>query len=155
MEPKIVTKTEFKVVGMRYYGDNRNNEIKALWDRFFPKIQDIEHRVNPEISYGVCYPAEDETENSEFEYIAAVEVNDFGEVPEGMIGKTVPARKYAVFTHKGSVDRISETYKYIYGTWQPKSDCELVKSPDFEYYDARFDPDNQEASELDIYIPIQ
>ena len=69
--------------------------------------------------------------------------------------KPYPTQKYAVFTHKGSVDKILETYQAIYAVWQPKSGYELIKAPDFEYYDERFDPDNPEASELDIYIPIK
>jgi AraC family transcriptional regulator len=94
-------------------------------------------------------------ESGEFEYIASVEVSRLDEVPKGMVGRTIPQQKYAVFAHKGKTDRIKETYKYIYGTWQPKSNCELVKAPDFEYYDERFDANNQEDSEMDIYIPIK
>jgi AraC family transcriptional regulator len=154
MEPKIVTKDEFNVVGMRYYGENKNNEISQLWDQFIPRIHEIKDPVTREITFGVCYPVEDQTENGEFEYIAAVEVHDFDEIPEGMVGRTVPTQKYAVFTHKGLVEKIGDTYKCIYGMWQPKSGYDLVKAPDFEYYNERFDPDNQEESELDIYIPI-
>jgi len=159
MEPKIVTKDEFKIVGMKIFGDNPNTEIVELWNRFIPRIGEIKHRLNKDISkdisYGICYPSEDMNESGEFEYIASIEVSCLDEIPQGMVGRTIPRQKYAVFTHKGAAARIKETYKYIYGTWQPKSDCELVRAPDFEYYDERFDADNQEDSELDIYIPIK
>ena len=159
MEPKIVTKDGFKIVGMKIFGENTNDEIKELWNKFIPRIDKIKHRLNKDItkdiSYGMCYPSEEMNESGEFEYIASVEVSSLGDVPQGMVGRTIPRQKYAVFTHKGVVDRIKETYKYIYGTWQPKSGCELVRAPDFEYYDERFDADNQEDSEMDIYIPIK
>lgn len=159
MEPKIITKDGFKIIGMKIFGGNTNNEIKELWNQFIPRIGEIEHRLNKDISkdisYGMCYPTEDMNENGEFEYIASVEVNSLDGIPQGMVGRTIPRQKYAVFTHKGIADRIKETYKYIYGAWQPKSDCELVKAPDFEYYDERFDADNQENSEMYIYIPIK
>jgi len=159
MEPKIVIKDEFKIVGMRIFGENSNNEIKELWNKFMPRIGEIKHRIkedlSQDISYGICYPSDDMSETGEFEYIASVEVSRLDEIPEGMVGRTIPRQKYAVFTHKGVVDRIKETYKYIYGTWQPKSGCELVKAPDFEYYDERFDAEYQENSEMSIYIPIK
>ena len=111
MEPKIVTKDEFNVVGMRYYGENKNNEISQLWDRFVPRIHEIKNPVTRDITFGVCYPVENQAENSEFEYIAAVEVHDFDEIAEGMVGRTVPTQKYAVFTHKGLVEKIGKKHK--------------------------------------------
>ncbi|MBA3028742.1 MAG: helix-turn-helix domain-containing protein [Desulfobacteraceae bacterium] len=155
MEPKIITKNEFKVIGMRYFGDNQKNEIKQLWDAFLPEEENIKNRVNPTIGYGICYPVEGPDSVSAFEYLAAVEVSTLDEIAEGMVGRTIPAQKYAVFSHKGSVDKIGDTYQAIYAIWQPKSGYELIKAPDFEYYDERFRPDQPEISELDIYIPVQ
>ena len=155
MEVKIITRQAFKIIGRRYFGENKNQEIKQLWDIFLPRMESIKRRINNNISYGICYPVEGENNDGAFEYIAAVEVSDLDDIPAEMVGKTIPTRKYAVFTHKGSVDKIPETYQAIYAVWQPKSGYELIKAPDFEYYDQRFDPDHPEASELDIYIPIK
>ena len=154
MEPKIITKDAFMVIGMRYYGDNQKGEIKQLWDEFLPREESIKNRIHPAIGYGVCYPVEDPDSATAFEYLAAVEVSNLDEIPERMMGRTIPAQKYAVFSHRGSVDTITETYQAIYTLWQPKSGCELIKAPDFEYYDERFNPVNPETSELDIYIPV-
>ena len=155
MEPKILTKEAFKIIGMRYFGENKNKEITQLWDVFLPRMESIKSRINHTISYGICYPVEGKDNDAAFEYIAAVEVADLDDIPAEMVGKTIPTQKYAVFTHKGSVDKVLETYQAIYAVWQPKSGYELIKAPDFEYYDERFNPDNPEASELDIYIPIK
>ncbi|MEW6184104.1 MAG: AraC family transcriptional regulator [Thermodesulfobacteriota bacterium] len=155
MESKIVFKEEFKIVGMRYFGENKNQEIGQLWDQFLPRIERIPNRINPAVSYGICFPVEGDKNDGAFEYIAAVEVSDLLDIPEGMAGKTIPAQKYAVFTHKGPVEKIPETYQAIYAVWHPKSGHELIKAPDFEYYDERFHPGNPEISELDIYIPIK
>jgi AraC family transcriptional regulator len=155
MEPEIITKEAFKIIGMRYYGDNQKGEIKQLWDVFLPVEGRIKNRIHPDTGYGVCYPVEEPGSSNAFEYIAAVEVSCLDEIPEGMVGRTIPAQLYAVFTHKGSVDNIPETYQAIYAVWQPKSGYELVKAPDFEYYDERFNPDKPVSSELDIYIPVK
>jgi AraC family transcriptional regulator len=155
METKIVTKETFKIIGLRYYGENKNQEIQQLWNVFLPRLESIKSRINQSVSYGICYPVEGENNDAAFEYIAAVEVSDFDDLPAEMVGRTIPAQKYAVFTHKGPVDKILETYQAIYAVWQPKSGCQLKKAPDFEYYDERFNPDNPEVSELDIYIPVK
>ncbi len=155
MEFKVLTKQAFQIIGMRYFGENKNQEIKKLWDIFLPRQESIKSRINHAISYGICFPVEGDNNDAAFEYIAAVEVSDFQDIPEEMVGKTIPTRKYAVFIHKGSVNNIPETYQAIYAVWQPKSGYELIKAPDFEYYDERFNPNNPETSELDIYIPVK
>lgn len=155
MEAKILTRQTFKIIGMRYFGENKNQEIKQLWDIFLPRMERIKNRVNNSVSYGICYPVEGKSDEAAFEYIAAVEVSDIQDLPSEMVGKTIPAQKYAVFTHKGSVEKIPETYQAIYAVWQPQSGYEFLKAPDFEYYDQRFDPDHPEVSELEIYIPIK
>jgi AraC family transcriptional regulator len=155
MDVKILTKQAFKIIGMRYFGENKNQEIKQLWDIFLPWMESIKSRINKSFSYGICYPVEGGSGDAALEYIAAVEVSDLHDLPAEMVGITIPTQKYAVFTHKGSVDKIPKTYQAIYAVWQPKSGYELMKAPDFEYYDQRFDPDNPEASELEIYIPIK
>jgi len=37
-----------------------------------------------------------------------------------MAGRTIPAQKYAFFTHKGPVEMITETYQAISAVWQPE-----------------------------------
>ena len=154
MEPKFLEKHAFTVVGMRYFGSNPNNDIPKLWDRFIPRTCEITHRCNDTICFGVCFPPEDKSEDGEFEYVAGVETPANAPVPDGMVKRTVPAGKYAVFTHKGPVEKIDETMKFIAGDWHPKSGYTLAERPDFELYDHRFNAD-QEDSEFDIYIPLK
>lgn len=153
MEPKIVDKEKFMVVGMKYYGSNNNNEIPELWNRFNSRMPEIKDVLNKNVAMGVCEFVENLTDESKFTYFACQEVCSLEDIPIGMDGLTVGKNKYAVFTHKGSVDRLGDTYAYIYGSWLPRSGYEPSKSHDFEYYDERFNP-TDENSELDIYIPI-
>jgi len=154
MEPKIIEKNKFMVVGMKYYGSNNNNEIPELWKRFRPRMDEIKNAANGNVAMGVCEFVDNLTDESKFTYFACLEVSSLEDIPRGMEGFTVEKNKYAVFTHKGSVDRLGDTYEYIYGSWLPKSEYEPAKSHDFEYYDERFNP-GDENSELDIYIPIK
>lgn len=149
MEPKLVEKGEFKVVGIPYYGKNENGEIPKLWGVFNQRDGEIKNKTNHEICFGVCDP--DMSEDGKFHYTICVEVSSFADIPEGMITKIIPAGKYLVFTHNGPVEEIAGLYRKIYGTWLPNSKYEVEKRPDFEYYDKRF----CERGELDLYIPIK
>ena len=154
MEPKIVTKPAFHVVGMQYVGKNENNEIPEMWGEFVPRIDEPE-RIKPQVSYGLCDSSIEGLEDGVFEYVAGVEVSGPDVVvPEGMVLRSVPERKYAVFTHYGTLDTLGETYQNIYNTWLPQSGLEVGNEFDMEVYDEDFIPDSPD-SKLYIYVAVK
>lgn len=152
MEPKIVTLPSFKVVGMRYFGKNENQEISELWGKANQRMGEISH-VASQNAYGVCVMLPD-APAGEFEYIAGLEVSQAEDVPDGMVVREVPTSQYAVFTHLGSLDRLPATYEYIYSTWIPQSGFQLTGGPDFELYNEDF-KDFAPDSKFYIYVPIK
>ena len=156
MEPKIISRDEFNVVGMEIITTLKENQqqqtIPQLWGRFIPRCKEIKDGNNPHVAYGLCFGTEPD---KEFSYVAGVEVSSLDDVPEGMVSRTIPASKYAVFTHKGPFKNLGETYTYIYGTWIPKSGHQLYQPFDFEYYDERSTYPDGPNTEVDIYIPIK
>lgn len=151
MEPRFVDLPEFTVVGTKYFGNNLRGEIGQMWTKFIPRIPGIPFKTGPQMSwYGVCFDA---NENGEFAYVSGVAVSRADQIPEGMVAKTVPAGRYAVFTHRGKLDTLRDTYQQIYGTWVPRAGLSVRGGFDFEYYDERF-KDGCDDSEVDIYIPI-
>ena len=95
MEPKIVTKPAFTVVGMKYRGRNEQNEIPQLWERFMPRAQEVTPKANPRQYYGVMDNFDEKTR--EFDYLAGFEVDGASKVPSGMESWQVPEQTYAVF----------------------------------------------------------
>ena len=152
MEPKFVKLPAFTVIGLRYYGKNENQEIKELWDTANRHLNEI-HNVSKDAAYGLCIGPVDPVVG-EFEYIAGLEVSKVENVPEGMVVREVPAQKYAIFTHVGSLDKLRDTYNFIYQTWLPQSGYELTGGPDFELYDEDF-KDFAPDSRFYIYVPIK
>jgi predicted transcriptional regulator YdeE len=149
MEPRMVEKEAFTVVGMAWNSKSSEGDIPGMWQRLIPREHEIEGKLQPAVSYGICQPGD----NEDFTYVACFETN--GEhVPEGMTKVTVPAQRYVVFTHKGTIDRLGETYELIYSKWLPLQGLEPVKGIDFERYGERFIGPEAEQSELDIYIPL-
>ncbi len=159
MTPVIKEKEGFKVVGIRYFGGNESNEIPGVWDDLLERADEISHLDNSVHFYGLCTVPEADTNGQEsdaFEYIAGRAVTRLDDIPEGMVAREVPDGKYAVFTHRGSLDNLKETYAYIYGEWTRQVGNEIINGAyDFEFYDENFDPSGSKTSELYIYIPVK
>lgn len=152
MEPVYVTKESFQVVGMQIHS-SETHHFGIVWDRFVPRIAEIEKKTNPErILYGVIQPTRI---NMEFNYIACAEVSEEGVIPEEMVYKVFPSNLYAVFTHKGSLNKLMDSYMYIYSTWFPKSGKLRSEGPEFERYGEKYLGPMHEESEVELYIPIR
>ncbi len=149
MEPEIIEKGEMKFVGPVYYGDNRNNEIPEFWETHFCMVASLPTKIENG-SFGVCFHTSDYVAKGLFHYMPAVEVENFDNIPIEAVGKTIPKHKYAVFTHRGNVENLGETYKYIHGTWFPNKRYCINEHFDFEHYTL----DENGDSMIQIYIPI-
>ena len=150
MEPKIVHKDGFTVVGPKYHGKNENNEVPQLWGTFGTRRDEIKNVVNGYVAYGIN--ANMDAETGEFDYVAGYEVSSAENVPEGMACFEVPGGEYAVFTT--TLPKLGETFQYAYQTWLPQSGYQHADGPDFELYDEYFNPQDPE-SQLGIYIAIE
>jgi predicted transcriptional regulator YdeE len=148
MEPKFVKRDKFFVVGLPYLGRNQNNEIPQLWDQFMPRMGEIKHLWGAEeAAYGLC----SENNKGLIDYMACLQVSELKDIPEGMVGKEIPAQTYVVFESDGVKD-IHATYDRILKQWLPSSGYDPGDGPDFEYYPPDF---RGSDSRLYIYFPIK
>ena len=152
MEPKLVSKPAFMVVGMKYVGKNEHQEISQMWGRFNPRVKEIKDIVWGN-AYGVCSMPEG-LEDGAFEYVAGFEVTRIEDLPKEMMGLMIPQQTYAVFEHRGSLESLRNTYEYIHQVWLSQSGYHLANGPELEVYDNKFknfSPD----SVFYIYIPVE
>jgi predicted transcriptional regulator YdeE/DNA-binding transcriptional MerR regulator len=149
MEPKLVNLDAFKVVGMQYIGSNEHSEISQMWEVFNRRSGEIKHLAPMEAAYGVCY----EHPTERMEYIAGFKVTELADIPEGMVGKEVPAQMYVVFPCHG-LENIGATYHKIINEWLPQNGYLPGGGPDFEYYNDEFDEVAGNGT-LYIYFPVK
>ena len=157
MEPTFVDLEAFDVLGLSgRFTPTTTHEIPALWDRFVADWTRAGRPV-PDVSYGVCFDDPDAAmpQSAPFTYVAAFPAGDADTDAdaEGLERHRVPANHYAVFTHRGEVSGIERTYQAIMRDWLPASGYRRGSGPDFERYDARFDPETM-TGEVDIYLPV-
>jgi AraC family transcriptional regulator len=155
MEVKIVEKEAMKIVGMKTRTTIKNNTIPQLWDKFNKVSCSIPNVKVNKVALGICPPVETKDFNEEkpFDYITGLIVENFENVPKDMITYEIPAQKYAVITHRGALDKLQETYNYLF-TWSKESGHEFNGGAEFELYDERFMFGSPE-SEMDIYRPVK
>ncbi|HEX7319136.1 MAG TPA: GyrI-like domain-containing protein [bacterium] len=157
--PEIVTLPDMTIVGMQTLVSTKNNIISNLWMRFIPRAGEIKERAKTDAMLGISYDmqeisADPSTRESQFFYLAGAIVSDVKDLPEGMTFRKILKHKYAKFTHRGSLDKLGDTYNYMYGQWLPKSAYDVDEiAPEIEWYDNRFMPDSANSA-FDIYMPI-
>jgi predicted transcriptional regulator YdeE len=150
MDPKIVKKPAFTVVGLKCRGKNEHGEIPQLWGTFMSREGELQQIRDKSVCYGVMDNYDEAS--GDFDYVAAFEVEPAAGVPEGMVRWEVPAAKYAVVPC--TLPTITQAFDQVYKAWLPASGYKRAPTPDFEVYDEQFDP-NDPSSPMYIYIPIE
>jgi AraC family transcriptional regulator len=162
LQPQIVTKSAFNVVGCRRafisgLSPDANNfiVIPKLWEEFIERMNEITAQAGEE-SYGIVHarPEAERKHPHEMMYIAGVRVAPGNDAPPGMVLYEVPAGLYAVFTHRGPIANLGKTLAGIYREWLPASGYRHGGTCDVELYDRRFNP-TAESSEMETWIPIR
>ncbi len=161
MQPKFLDVPEKKIIGLsgRFVSPTTQDKsgflaVRQLWQSYRNRADEIKGRKGHGVGLVESLPDSQKSQLEEYSYVAGSEVDDFNFVPEGMVTRTAPAGRYAVFTHKGSAAKIEHTLRYIFGSWLPKSGDELRDAPTLNFRSANFNPDSDE-SEAEIYVPIK
>ena len=143
--PAIRDRDAFRVVG--YALACRNMDISAipgLWRRF--NAWEAENG-QADTAYGVSY---DHGTDGDFRYLAGMEMPA---LPEGLEAVEIPASRYAVFTHDGSIGDLPRTIYTIWNKALPDAGLDPATGPEFEVYDSRFDPITGRGI-VEVWIPL-
>ena len=157
MNLRIEIIEEKKLVGKKLTMSYANYRIGELWGRFMPRRKEITNNLSNELVSLVLYNSNhfnDFNPTNEFERWAAVEVEDFANVPAEMETFVLSSGLYAVFHYIGSTDGIASFYQNIFTVWLPNSEYELDDRPHFEILGEKY-KNNDPLSAEDIFIPIK
>lgn len=148
-QPRIETRTETILAGPSGPFEFKDlTGIPALWQRLDEWFGSVPGQVGG-ITYGASYNFRPDG----FEYLAGVEIDEHGDLPEGFSKLTLPAGRYAVYAHNGHVSAVSHTWRAIYDEWLPASGLTLRPDPVFERMDERFDG-NTGTGLVELWLPI-
>ena len=146
MNPEIIAKPAFQVIGLKIRAPAKSPEIAQLWDKFVPRIGEFGHSPEPHVSYGLM----DHFDAGAMDYMAGNPVEATAPLLPGMERWDVPANTYAVFA--ATLPTIGPVFDAIFSQWLPSSGYIQAAGTYFERYGADFSPQHPQ---LQIYIPIK
>ena len=94
MNPRIVTKEAFTVVGIPITTAPKSNAIPQLWQQQGERLMEVKHLAEPNTAYGVIEMTD--MAAGVLTYMAAMSVTKAGDIPDGMSSWAIPAATYAV-----------------------------------------------------------
>lgn len=147
MQPQIISKPAFTVVGMKISTKPMSPEIPQLWERFAQRIDEVQETSEPHVSYGLMGKFDEN-----MDYMAGVAADRTDDLPAGMTTWEVPAYTYAVF--EATLPTLSEVFGQIYNQWIPASGYQPKMDVCFERYGEDFNP-HDPNSKVSIYIPVE
>jgi Bacterial regulatory helix-turn-helix proteins, AraC family./Bacterial transcription activator, effector binding domain. len=169
MQPKIVERPAFKVIGKtfegRISGVSSTRDYPAFWNR--PGLDDgsvekmLYQTVKPKKHGEYCINYQTGPLDETFTYLFAVEFHEGMDVPDGLTLLEIPAATYAVFRtppvpEEEFFSSIRGTWRYILEEWFPQSSYEVDEgAPDFEYYDENCHYWLHEKIFMEIHIPVK
>jgi len=162
MTPRIVNQEAFQVVGISASTNNAKEAgpdaiIGKLWQQFLSQglLNSIPDRVGQSII--AVYTDYVTDANGQYTFVLGARIRPLPDpvVPEGMVVKTVPAGKYAVFTSpRGPVAKVVvETWKQIWAYYPSAVNGQRAYCADFEVYDQRAADPND--AQVEIYVGVK
>ena len=153
MEFSIVESAAMNVIGVELRTTNTDNEAMTKIPEFKQyheqqgTLEKIPNKVSEKTSL-VAYT--DYDSSGYYTCFFGVEVTSLDSIPDGMVGRHVPAGKYACFTVRGKREKIiPAAWQHI---WAAQFDFERAFGFDFEWHDQ--DLADEHGVEIDIYVSI-
>jgi AraC family transcriptional regulator len=149
--PRPVDRGPLLLAGLlEHYKDGDMSAIPNQWQRFGPWLGNIPSQVSG-MAYGVICNSDDEGTT---DYLTAVEVGDFANLPSELHRMRLPAQRYAVFSHGGHISEIPSVWRTIWADWIPQKVKKLADAPFFELYPEAFDPMSGTGG-FEIWLPVE
>jgi AraC family transcriptional regulator len=153
MDVRIETFPPRRVAFVRHVGPYR--QVHSAWEKLIAWAGPRGLMGPNTLAIGVAHDDPDVTPKDKIRYDACITV-DQPLTPEGEVGvQEVGGGEYAVTTHRGPYENVSQTLVRLCGEWLPTSRRELRSSPCLAIL-RNFPPDTLPEDLLtDIYLPLE
>ncbi|MBV7504664.1 GyrI-like domain-containing protein [Bacillus sp. sid0103] len=152
MSIQVIEKEEMKVVGISWNGTySQIHTLPSLFKEMLNRLEEVSYQTNEPVLIAPFHSRE-----TEFTYYVTTPVKKIEEVPEGMVGFTIPSKNYVFATHHGSLEEVDNTYKKIY-FWMEEYGYEQDHNAlSIEVYKEEHKQLNANGKlHFDIYLPIK
>lgn len=159
-KPRVESQEAFTVVGITARTNNAREAsadavIGKQWTKYFSEgvAGKIPNRADQ--NFVAVYTDYASDVNGDYTFLIGARVTTAESLPEGLVAKTVPAGRYAVFTSaRGQVKQVVvETWKRVWATPKRELGGDRAYKTDFEFYDQR--AQNPADAVMEIHIGIK
>jgi len=159
LEPKLTVKPALILAGLEISGGLTLDALIKLWEKLVEKFGVGNNEAIISGGYGISdlirrYDLKRAECKNNFSYFAGIQLKPGLKYPKTFIKIRLPKQLYAIFTHTATVERLEETYRYIYGTWLFRSGLELARRPDVQFFSEAFIR-NSGQPVIEIWVPIK
>ncbi|EKN65731.1 hypothetical protein BABA_19101 [Neobacillus bataviensis LMG 21833] len=107
---QVIEREEIKVVGISWNGTySELGTIPGLFAKMIDRLEEVSHQTKEPFLIAPFHDRE-----TEVTYYVTKPVEKIDEIPEGMVGFTIPSKNYVFTVHKGSHEDIEKTYQKVY-----------------------------------------
>ena len=153
LTPRFADGDPMRVIGLgERYDEAKMASIPEQWEHLQKRLGEVRGRTDP-AQFGLFYHLGESP--FEAEYVTGVMVADDAPLPAGFVERRLPARRHAVFTHRGHVAGLRPLVDAIFREWLPRSGRAAGGNPDLvEVYGEDFDPVRLEGV-IEVWVPLQ
>lgn len=139
-----------KVVGISWSGTySQLNTIPELFEAMKERIDEVPNQTNTSVLIAPFHSRE-----TELTYYVTTPVEKLENVPEGMVGFTIPRKNYVCTSHKGSLSEVENTYRETL-IWMQEYGYELDNHAlSLEVYNQKDFAKDKEI-QIEIYLPVK
>jgi AraC family transcriptional regulator len=152
MDIQVIEKEEIKVVGFSWNGTySQTSTIPQLFDQMEARLEEVAYQTNESVFIAPFHSRE-----TEFTYYVTIPVERIDDIPEGMVGFTIPSKNYVFSTHIGRSEEVENTYKQMF-CWMKEYGYEQdLQALNIEIY-KEMDKDLFASGDLhyEIYLPVK
>ncbi|MEH7480782.1 GyrI-like domain-containing protein, partial [Neobacillus drentensis] len=110
MSIQVIEKEEMKVVGISWNGTySQISTLPRLFQEMVNRLEEVSYQTKEPVLIAPFHSRE-----TEFTYYVTTPVEKIDEIPDGMVGFTIPSKNYVFATHKGPQEEVQNTYQQIY-----------------------------------------
>ncbi|WP_320129826.1 helix-turn-helix domain-containing protein [uncultured Sphaerochaeta sp.] len=146
-QPQIMSLQPFVLSGIAFFIGNETKSFHSQWNTFMQAEDQIEGVKEPRKFHQYSSWLE-EGELPGLSVLCALEVVENTIQKNVFTTRIVEGGDYLQFLHEGDISQISQTYRYIYGTWFASQEIQPRGCWEFQRY-------SQDGNTVEIFIPVK
>jgi AraC family transcriptional regulator len=165
--PRYEVAAPLTIVGLQQrYNSKTVFDIPTLWQHLSPSSARSPGKIAGQLGH-VCFGVVTEpqtapaTHDGSFDYLAGIPVSQMpgshmNELPPDFVTVTLPAQRYAIFSHNRHVSALKDTMSTIWHSWLPISGHKVPSGElnMLERYGENFNP-HTGFGDIEVWVPIQ